>query len=147
VPLIRRGGIALPFEDMAQMATTIAADDLCSLHTYCAIRMSRHSAWNGIEVRGPTTARLELVVRFVERRIAACAGIDSSIGHVLVVFTGAWGFGAFFSEDSELFCSHLLVGNLNLQWADSTYLYSRRPAIPGPTSGPDKSCWRMRMKS
>lgn len=41
---------------------------------------------------------------FVERRGAAGAGVDAASGHVLIVDAGVGGFGAFFAENSELFC-------------------------------------------
>lgn len=66
--------------------------------------MPRHRAWDAIEVGGPSAAGLELVCRFVQRRVAGGAGVDAAGGHVLVVSTGEGAFGALLAEDSELFC-------------------------------------------
>jgi len=103
MPLIDRGCITFSFEDVAKMATTVAADNLSSLHAKGAIRVSRHCARDGIEICRPTAARLELVVCLVERRIAASAGVDTLLGHVLVIFSCSWSFGTLLSENPELF--------------------------------------------
>ena len=41
---------------------------------------------------------------FVKRRGAADADVDAAGGHVLIVDADVGDFGAFFAEDSELFC-------------------------------------------
>ena len=104
MPLIRWCRVALPLEHMPQMSSAIAAQDLRSRHAECAVCMSRHRTRNVIEIRRPATAGLELVGRFVERGIAAGAGVDAVRGCVLVIFAGEGRFGALFAEDAELFC-------------------------------------------
>lgn len=66
MPLIRRCRIALAFEHMSQMSTTVAAHNLCARHAECPVLMPRHGAWDGIEECWPATARLELVVCLVQ---------------------------------------------------------------------------------
>ena len=100
--LIGRRSISLSLEHMSQMASTVTAHDLRSLHTESAINVSRHSAGDVIEVRRPSAAGLELVGGFVERGVAGGAGVDALGGHVLVIFAGEWGFGALVAEDAEL---------------------------------------------
>jgi hypothetical protein len=51
-----------------------------------------------------SAAGLELVLGSVDGRIAAGAGICAGGRGVLVVFTGEGCFGAFLTEDAELFC-------------------------------------------
>lgn len=104
MPLVGRCLVALSLENMAQMATTIRAHDLRPLHSEGAISVSRHGTWYVVEVCWPSTARLELVVGFVQWSIASSAVVDAFFGHVLVVFAGAWGFGALLSDDAELLC-------------------------------------------
>jgi hypothetical protein len=102
--LIRRRIIPLPFKDMAQMPTAVAAHDLRALHTERLVRMSRHRAGDAVKVRGPAAAALELVVGLVERRAAGCARVHAGVRVVLVELVGEGRFGAFFAEDAELFC-------------------------------------------
>lgn len=85
--------ITLSLEDVSQMASAIAANNLCSLHTKGAISVSSDRPWNGIEICGPTTAALEFVFRLVQGSIAAGAGVYALLGHMLVVFTSVWCFG------------------------------------------------------
>jgi hypothetical protein len=54
--LVRRRRIPLTLKNMPQMTATVATHDLRPLHPKAAIRMSRHSARNGVEVRGPAAA-------------------------------------------------------------------------------------------
>jgi hypothetical protein len=105
VPLIRWCIIALSFEDMTQVAATVAADNLRPLHAESTVCMSRDCARDGVIICWPATARLELVIGFVEWRIATSACVDTRIGHMFVVFTCTWSFGAFLSKNSELFCT------------------------------------------
>jgi hypothetical protein len=102
--LICRSGISFSLEDVAQMSTTVRAHNFCSFHTECSVSVSGYCARDVIEVCRPSAARLELVGSFVKRGIAGGAGIDASIGHVLVVYTGSGSFGALLSEDAELLC-------------------------------------------
>lgn len=85
------------------MSSTVTAHNLRPLHAERAVRVSRHRAGDVVEVRGPAAARFELVVRLVERRVAGGAVVNPLFGHVLVVFARERGFGAFFSENAELF--------------------------------------------
>jgi hypothetical protein len=99
---ICRSGISFSLKDVAQMSTTVRANNFCPFHAECSVCVSSYCARDIIEVRGPSATRLELVGSFVERGVAAGASIDASIGHVLVVYTGAGSFGALLSEDAEL---------------------------------------------
>jgi hypothetical protein len=51
---------------------------------------------------GPPAAGIELVVCFVERRVAALAGIDAGFRVVLVEWAGAGVFGALLAKNAEL---------------------------------------------
>lgn len=71
------------------MATAVAAYDFRARHAKRAILVTRHSAGDGVEEGRPAAAGLELVVRLVERCVAAGAGVDAAalfIGVVAVVF-------------------------------------------------------------
>ena len=103
MPLIRWSGITFALENVSQMPTTIAAYYFCSLHSKCAICMSRNSAWDVIEICRPTAARLEFVVCFVEWRIATSTRVDACFGHMLVILAGKWSFSALLSKNAELF--------------------------------------------
>jgi len=100
--LICRSGVSFSLEDVAQMSTTVRAHNFCSVHTECSVSVSGYCARDIVEVCGPSAARLKFVRSFVQRGIAAGAGIDTSIWHVLVVYTGAGSFGTLLSEDAEL---------------------------------------------
>jgi hypothetical protein len=89
---------------MTQMPATIAADNLGPLHAEGTICVSCDGTGDGVVVGRPAAARLEFVVRFVERRIAAGAGVDTRVRHVLIVFTSAGSLGALLTKDSKLFC-------------------------------------------
>lgn len=102
--LVSGSRISLSLEDVTEMATTVGADNLGTLHTKGAVGVSGHSTRNGIEESWPAAARLELVVGLVERSVAAGAGVDTLRGHVLVKVTAIGGLGALFTEDAELLC-------------------------------------------
>ncbi len=87
---------------MTKVSTTVTADDFCS-YAEGTVCMSCDCTGDGIVVCRPAAARLEFVVRLVERRTAAGAGVNTRVGHVLIIFTGPWSFGTFLTEDSELF--------------------------------------------
>lgn len=108
MPLVRRRRIPLPLENMAQMPPTITAHNLRARHAERAVHVARDSARQGIEERGPATTGFKLMRGFIERGRAAGAGVDTAGGHVLVVNAGVGGFGAFFAEDSELFCGRFV---------------------------------------
>lgn len=103
MPFISRGIVALSLEHMAQMAPTITTDDFRPRHPEAPVGMAGHSPWDGVEVRRPAAAGLELVACLVQRRITGGAGVDAGAGHVLVEFARVRGFGALFAEDAELF--------------------------------------------
>lgn len=65
--------------------------------------MTRHSPGDAVKIRRPAAVRLELVLRGIERRVAARAGVDALLGHVLVVFASVWRFGSLLSQHAELF--------------------------------------------
>ena len=77
--------------------------------------MSCNSTGDGVEEGRPATARFEFVGGFVERCIAAHAGVDAragSRGVVLVVFAGVGCFCTLFADDAELFWWGVLVAML-----------------------------------
>lgn len=71
MPFVCGCRVAFPFEHMAQMPSTPAANDLSPGHAQCTIGNSLYSARYRIEVSRPAAARLEFVVRLVELGIAA----------------------------------------------------------------------------
>ena len=85
VPLIGRVVISLALEHMSQMSSTVTANNLRPLHTESAICMPRHRTRDVVKVRWPSTARLELVLSSVDRRIAAGASVGAGSRRVLVV--------------------------------------------------------------
>lgn len=95
--LINGGREALALKDMAKMTTTVAADDLSSLHSKCVVHMSLHSSRDGIEVGWPTTAGFELVVSRVERRVAASTGVYTLGWVVRIIFSRAGALSALFT--------------------------------------------------
>lgn len=104
--LVRGSLIPLTLEYMAKVTPTIGAYDLCPLHTKRAVNVSSHSTRDGIKVCGPATARFELVVGSVQRRIATSAIVDAFRRVVGIIFTGASALSALFTENAELFWSH-----------------------------------------
>lgn len=70
-------GVTFSFEHMTQMASTITADDLCSLHTKSAVCVPCHGTRDGVVERRPSAAGLELLLRGVERGIAAGAVVGA----------------------------------------------------------------------
>ena len=102
MPLVDRIVVPLPLEYMSQVTPAVAAYDLCPGHAERAVGVSCDGAGNVVVVRGPAAAGLELMVGFVERRVAGSAGVDALVGHVLVVLAGEGGFGALFTNDAEL---------------------------------------------
>lgn len=102
MPLIRRRGISLSLKDMPKMTTTIRAHNFGPRHSKRIVRVSRHSARDIVEIRRPSATRLELVICFVERGVAASAGVDARLRHMLVVFADVWSFGSLLSENTEL---------------------------------------------
>lgn len=89
---------------MPQVATALGARDLGALHAEGAVGVADDGAGDGVEVRGPAAAGLELVRGAVEGGGAGGAGVGAGRGGVLVVGAGVGGLGAFFAEDAELFC-------------------------------------------
>lgn len=104
MPLICRGIVALALEDMAQMATAVTTHDLRPLHTERVVCVSGDGTGDTVEIGRPAAARLEFVVCRVERRVATGAVVGPARWLVLVVLAGEGGFGAFFAQDTELFC-------------------------------------------
>lgn len=101
--LIRGGLISLTLKYMAEVTPTVGTYDLCALHTKCVINVSSDSTRDGIKVCRPATARFELVIGSVKRRIATGAIVDAFGRVVGIVFTGARALSALFAENAELF--------------------------------------------
>lgn len=104
--LICGGLIPLTLKHMAEVTPTVGAYDLCPLHTKCVINVSSDSTRDGIKVCRPATARFELVIGSVKRRIATSAIVDAFGRVVGIVFTGASALSTLFTENAELFYSH-----------------------------------------
>lgn len=85
--LVRRRRVALPLEHMSQMASAVAAHNLCPLHTKCAVGVSGHCTRNGVEECRPAAAGLEFVLSSVDGRIAAGASVGAGAWSVLVVLS------------------------------------------------------------
>jgi len=105
MPLIRWRWVPLALEDMAQVPSTVAAYDLCPLHAESSIHMPRHCARHSVIERWPSAARLELLLRGVERCVASGAIICALRWSMLVVFAGVRGLSALLAEDAELLCA------------------------------------------
>jgi hypothetical protein len=104
MPFVRRCWVSLALEHMSQVASAVAANDLCPLHAESAVGVSGHGARNGVEEGGPSATRLELVLSSVDGRVATCAGVCAGGRGVLVVLAGEGRFGAFLTKDAELLC-------------------------------------------
>lgn len=90
-------------EDVAQMSTTVGANNLRPLHPEGAIGMSDDSSRNLLKKSGPPTPRTEFGIVLVEWSIATGAVIDSLFRCMLVVFARSCHFGPLLSEHTELF--------------------------------------------
>lgn len=134
MPLIGGRREALAFKDVTEVTPTVTADNLCALHAEGIINMSLHSTGNRIEVSGPATAGLELVIGRVKGRIATSAVIDTRGRVVRVVFTRSCALCAFLSENAKLLCiskqrKHLR-GYAGRHWAEAlTGIQDRPPLI------------------
>jgi len=102
VPLVRGCRVSLALEHMSQVASTVAANDLCPLHAESAVGVSGHGARNGVEEGRPSATGLELMLGSVDGRVATCASVCAGGRGVLVVLARERCFGAFLTEDSEL---------------------------------------------
>jgi hypothetical protein len=56
MPLVGRRGVPFSLEDMTEVATTIAADDLCPGHAEGAVRVSSHGAGDAVEISRPSAS-------------------------------------------------------------------------------------------
>lgn len=95
--------VSLSLENVSQMTSTVAANNFRSLHAEGAVSVSGHCTWNGIEICGPATTALEFVFSLVQRSVAAGAGVNALLGHMLVIFTSKWCLCALLTQDAELF--------------------------------------------
>lgn len=77
MPLIRRRLIPLPLEHMPQMPSAIITHNLRPFHPKRTVGEPLHGARDRVKVCGPATAGLKFMVGFVERRVAAGAGVDA----------------------------------------------------------------------
>lgn len=103
VTLISGGRISFTLEDMAEMTSTVIADDLGALHAKGIVHMSLHSTGNRIKVSGPATTGLELVIGCVKRRITPGAVVHALGRMVLIVLAGTGAFCALLTKNAELF--------------------------------------------
>lgn len=100
--LVGRRRKALALEDVAEVAAAFGADDLGPEHSPGAILVPGDSARQAVEVGRPPTARLELVVGLVQRRIATSTAVHALGGVVLVILPGSRRLSALLPENSEL---------------------------------------------
>ncbi len=73
MPLVGWCGVVLALENVAQMATTVAADDLSPRQSHGAVGNPLHGPGYRIEVRRPAATRFELMVCPVELGFASNA--------------------------------------------------------------------------
>lgn len=104
MPLVGGGRVAFALEDVPEMSTAVGADDLDPSHSQRSILMSGHGAGDAVKVGRPPAARGELVVRLVQRGVAAGTGVDSRLGRVLVELAAAGPLCTLFTQDAELLC-------------------------------------------
>lgn len=97
------------------MSTTAGADNLRPGHSERVIRVSRHGAWDAVEVGRPSTAGLEFVGCLVKWCVASGAGVDTLFGHVLIVFSSERGFGSLLAQDAKLFFAPAVSGIVRSQ--------------------------------
>jgi hypothetical protein len=77
MPVILGISKLLALEDMPQMASAVIAHNLRPHHAEARVRSLSNSTWHGVPEGGPSTARVELVVCFVEGRVAGRAAVDA----------------------------------------------------------------------
>lgn len=134
MPLVGRRGVTLSLEDMAQVPSAIRTHNLGALHAKGRVRMSGYGAGNTVEIRGPAASRLELVVRRVQRCVAAGAGVDTGGWRVFIVFARERRFCALFPENPELFCRARVLADGLLHFlramGQKTYLCSTLFSTP-----------------
>lgn len=100
--LIRRRWESLSLENMAQVAAAVGADNFGSDGAKASVLVPGNRAGDAIKICRPTAARVELVRRLVERRIACSAGVGTLLGVVLIKLSSAGGLSSLFSENPEL---------------------------------------------
>lgn len=103
MPLILWISKLLALEYVSQMSSAVVAHNFYPHHAQPRVGLLAHCARYCVPESGPAAARVELVVGFVERRVAATACVDAGSRIVLVELTGAWHFGSFLAQDTELF--------------------------------------------
>lgn len=102
MPFIRGSRVPFTLKDVTKMASAVAANNLSPLHPKGVINMSLHGSRDRVEISWPATAGLELVVRFVEWRIAASTVVHTLRRVVGIVLASTGMLGTLFTEDAEL---------------------------------------------
>jgi hypothetical protein len=102
MPLIFWVAKLLTLEDVPQMPAAVVAHNLRPHHTKTRIRALSNGTGNGIPKRRPSTARVKLVIRLIQWRLAAQAGIDARGRVVLVERSRARGLSPLVAQDAEL---------------------------------------------
>ena len=92
----------LPDEDVSQMSAAVGALNLCA-HAV-RVRQPLNRAWDLLVETWPTTARLKLVLRTIQRSAAAFADIGAFIPESKV-FTGERHLRTLLDYDTFLFTS------------------------------------------
>jgi hypothetical protein len=103
MPLILGVPKLLPLENMSQMPSAVITHNLRPHHAERGIGFLPHSPRHSIPERRPSAPRVELVIRFVQRRVASRARVDACVWVVLIVCTAAGWLGALLAENAELF--------------------------------------------
>jgi hypothetical protein len=102
--LILRVPEPLALEDVSQVPTAVVAYNLRPHHAQTRVRLLSNRVGECIPERRPSTPRVELVVRLVQRRVAAGTLVDASVWVVLVELAGTGHLGALLAENAELLC-------------------------------------------
>jgi hypothetical protein len=140
MPLILGVAKPLALEDVAQMTSAVVAHNFRPHHAQAGIWSLANSARYCVPKGRPSTARVKLVVRLVERCIAAGARIHARIGVVLVVCARAGHFCALLTEDAELLCDSVRRYSTVNSVIMSTYLVTAVLATRHPSSAPGSLC-------
>lgn len=113
--LVCRSVVALAFENMAQMAAAVGANNFSACHAKSTILVTSHSSGNAVKISRPAATRLEFVIGLVERCAASCTGIDAFRRVVLVELARARWLSALLSQDAKLFCDSALADAPSLE--------------------------------
>lgn len=101
MPRVGRRLVALALEDMAEMRSAAAAQDLGARHKHGPVAVLGDGAGDALKEGRPAAAAVELGRAAIDRRAARSAPIDALL-RMVVVLTGARGVGALLAQHAEL---------------------------------------------